>query len=78
MTMPNYSRKIVYLSQPQYQELITNGTITVDGTTITYNENDLYVTPQETPLYPDDLAEWAKASTKPTYNAEEVGAVEDV
>ena len=48
--MPNYSKQIVYLSQAQYQELITNGTITVDGVTVTYNENDIYVTPQAEPV----------------------------
>lgn len=47
--MPN-SKQIVYLSQAQYQELITNGTITVDGVTVTYNENDIYVTPQAEPV----------------------------
>ena len=49
--MPNaYSRNIVYLSKEQYQTLIANGTITVDGTTVTYNENDIYVTPQANPV----------------------------
>lgn len=48
--MPNYSKNIVYLSQAQYQELITNQTITVDGVTVTYNENDIYVTPQAEPV----------------------------
>ena len=47
--MPN-SKQIVYLSQAQYQELITNGTITVDGVTVTYDENDIYVTPQAEPV----------------------------
>ena len=47
--MPN-SKQIVYLSQSQYAELITNGTITVDGVTVTYNENDIYVTPQAEPV----------------------------
>ena len=42
--MPN-SKQIVYLSQSQYAELIANGTITVDGVTVTYDENDIYVTP---------------------------------
>lgn len=37
--------KIVYLSEEQYQTLINSGTLTVDGNTITYNENDLYFTP---------------------------------
>lgn len=47
--MPN-SKQIVYLSQAQYAELITNGTITVDGVTVTYDENDIYVTPQAEPV----------------------------
>ena len=49
--MPDaYSKNIVYLSQAQYQELITNNTITVNGVTVTYNENDIYVTPQAEPV----------------------------
>ena len=37
--------KVVYLTDAQYQTLITNGTITVGGVTVTYSQNDLYVTP---------------------------------
>lgn len=48
--MPNYSKKIVYLSKAQYQELITNNSVTVNGVTVTYNENDIYVTPQAEPI----------------------------
>ena len=44
------SKQIVYLSQSQYAELIANGTITVNGVTVTYNENDIYVTPQAEPV----------------------------
>ena len=40
---------VVYLSEAQYQTLLTNGTITVGGVTVTYSANDIYVTPQ---LYP--------------------------
>ena len=47
--MPN-SKQIVYLSQSQYAELIANGTITVNGVTVTYDENDIYVTPQAEPV----------------------------
>jgi len=43
--VPNYSKKIVYLSKAQYQELIANNSVTVNGVTVTYNENDIYVTP---------------------------------
>ena len=48
--MPNYSKKIVYLSKEQYQELITNNSVTVNGVTVNYNENDIYVTPQAEPI----------------------------
>ena len=48
--MPNYSKKIVYLSKAQYQELVANNSVTVNGVTVTYNENDIYVTPQEEPI----------------------------
>ena len=47
--MPN-SKQIVYLSQAQYEELITNQSITVNGVTVTYDENDIYVTPQAEPV----------------------------
>jgi hypothetical protein len=40
--------KVVYLTDTQYNTLVTNGTITVGQTTITYSDNDLYVTPAET------------------------------
>lgn len=48
--MPDYAKNIVYLSKQQYAELITNGSITVDGVTVAYNENDIYVTPQADPV----------------------------
>lgn len=47
--MPNYQKHIVYLSDEQRQELFTNGSITVNGQTVTYSDNDMYVTPQEVP-----------------------------
>lgn len=47
--MPNYQKRIVYLSEEQRLELFSKGTITVNGNTITYSANDMYVTPQEEP-----------------------------
>jgi len=38
-------QKIVYLTEAQAQTLFANGTITVDGVTVTYSADDLYVTP---------------------------------
>lgn len=39
----------VYLSEEQFTELKTNGTITVDGQTVVYDEDTIYITPEETP-----------------------------
>ena len=38
-------QKVVYLSESQAQELFTNETITVDGVTVNYSADDLYLTP---------------------------------
>lgn len=37
--------KIVYLSEAQAQTLFAAGTVTAGGVTITYDANDLYITP---------------------------------
>ena len=37
--------KIVYLTNAQFQTLVTDGSITVGGVTVTYSANDMYVTP---------------------------------
>ena len=39
--------KVVYLSEQQKNELFTNNTITVDGVTINYSDNDIYATPDD-------------------------------
>jgi len=43
-------QKVVYLTNAQAQQLFANGTITVDGVTVNYSPDDLYVTPQEYPV----------------------------
>ena len=45
-------RKIVYLTETQKAELFSQGTVTSNGTTITYNANDLYITPDTAPTLP--------------------------
>lgn len=40
--------QIVYLTEVQYLELMNNGSVTVNGVTVTYNENDIYITPDTT------------------------------
>ena len=44
--MADYMRKIVYLSDAQRAELFANGRIVVNGKTVDYNNNDLYLTPE--------------------------------
>lgn len=44
--MANLNR-IVYLSEDQKAYLFENNSITVDGVTLEYNDNDLYVTPSQ-------------------------------
>lgn len=39
--------KIVYLTEQQKNELFSQGSVTSNGTTITYNQNDLYITPDK-------------------------------
>ena len=40
-------KKIIYLSEAQKNELFAQGSITSNNRTITYNENDIYVTPDK-------------------------------
>lgn len=46
---------VVYLTEQQLQTLISDGTITVGGNTITYSPNDLYVTPALSRMRTSDL-----------------------
>lgn len=39
-------QRIIYLSATEYTTLITDGSITKNGRTIVYNDNDLYITPE--------------------------------
>ena len=40
-------KNVVYISNADYETLITNGSVTVNGITITHDSNDLYITPEE-------------------------------
>lgn len=40
----NNLEKIVYLTEAQKQTLFTNGSITVEGQTVVYSDNDIYFT----------------------------------
>ena len=43
--MDNLFKGVVYLTEEQYRELKTNGTITVGDLSLTYDEDTLYITP---------------------------------
>lgn len=53
--MASFMKRLVYLTEEQLQTLFSTGTLTVDGRTITYSDDDMYVTPQPTPLYMTDI-----------------------
>ena len=41
-------KNVVYLKEEDYIKLKTNGTVEVNGQTITYSDNDIYMTPDDT------------------------------
>lgn len=38
-------KNVIYLSNSDYATLVNTGTVTIDGTTLTYDEDNLYITP---------------------------------
>ena len=40
-------KNVIYLSNEDYEILVTTGTVTIDGVTLTYDENNLYITPDD-------------------------------
>lgn len=40
-------KNVIYLSNEDYDTLVSTGTVTIDGTTLTYDENNVYVTPDK-------------------------------
>lgn len=55
-------KNVVYISNADYETLITNESVTVNGTTVTYDPNDLYITPEE------DLNIISATGTHKSYN----------
>lgn len=47
--MSNMLQGIVYLTPEQYETLVNEGVITVNGKTIAYNKNTLYITKNNNP-----------------------------
>lgn len=40
-------KNVIYLSNEDYETLVSTGTVTIDGETLTYDENNVYVTPDK-------------------------------
>lgn len=40
-------KNVIYLSNEDYETLVSAGTVTIDGETLTYDENNVYVTPDK-------------------------------
>lgn len=38
-------KNVIYLTNEDYETLVTTGTVIIDGETLTYDENNLYITP---------------------------------
>lgn len=38
-------KNVIYLSNEDYLELVTTGTVTINGTTLQYSDDDVYITP---------------------------------
>lgn len=46
----SYQKRLVYLTEAQKDTLFETGSVTVGDKTIVYDDNDVYVTPQEEPV----------------------------
>ena len=71
-----YLKDIIYLTKAQYDTLYSTGTVTIDGTTLTYNEDNIYFVPEATsggsgvleqPI--NVTVDLGGITTKPTYTA---------
>lgn len=40
-------KDVIYLSNEDYETLVSTGTVTIDGETLIYDENNVYITPDE-------------------------------
>ena len=40
-------KNVIYLSNEDYETLVSTGTVTIDGETLTYDENNVYITPDK-------------------------------
>ena len=45
-------QNIVYISNEDYETLVTTGSVTIGGVTHTYDPNNVYITPDDSPQIP--------------------------
>ena len=48
-------KDVIYLSAEDYNTLYTNGTVTINGVTLTYDANNIYIVPDNTQQQIDDI-----------------------
>ena len=48
-------KDVIYLSAEDYNTLYTNGTVTINGVTLTYDANNVYIVPDDTQQQIDDI-----------------------
>ena len=61
--MSNYLQKIVYLTEEQAQTLFDTGSVTSNGITVNYDDNDLYVTSDDIQIKADITTNWNERTT---------------
>ena len=53
--MPNnLLEKVIYISNEDYETLVSTGTVTIGGKTLTYDENIVYITPEKAATIAED------------------------
>ena len=53
--MPNnLLEKVIYISNEDYETLVSAGTVTIGGKTLTYDENIVYITPEKAATTAED------------------------
>ena len=57
-------KNVIYLTNEDYETLVTTGTVTIDGETLTYDENNLYITPNTVASPSEDGLMSAEDKTK--------------
>ena len=53
-------KNVIYLSRQDYQTLINNGKVTVNGVTVQYSDDDIHVAPLNSNTYSEEEKEAAR------------------